>query len=103
MLRMVGVKMTVIKIMPVVVDMGKSAVFSGSAIMAVNMQIILMFFVGSIVMLVLMPMRGFKVMMMVGSMLFMVSIMLVFMMLMVLRGTRIMGAVPVMIMGVFIS
>jgi hypothetical protein len=103
MLRMVGVKMTVIKIMPVVVDMGKSAVFSGSAIMAVNMRIILMFFVGSIVMLVLMPMRGFKVMMMVGSMLFMVSIMLVFMMLMVLRGTRIMGAVPVMLMGVFIS
>jgi hypothetical protein len=100
MLRMVGVKMTVIKIMPVVVDMGKSAVFSGSAIMAVNMQIILMFFVGSIVMLVLMPMRGFKVMMMVGSMLFMVSIMLVFM---VLRRTRIMGAVPVMLMGVFIS
>jgi hypothetical protein len=100
---MVGVKMTVIKIMPVVVDMGKSAVFRDSAIMAVNMQIILMFFICSIVMLVLMPMRGFGVTMMIGSMLFMVSIMLVFMMLMVLRGTRIMGAVPVMIMGVFIS
>jgi hypothetical protein len=100
MLRMVGVKMTVIKIMPVVVDMGKSAVFSDSAIMAVNMQIILMLFICSIVMLVLMPMRGFGVTMMVRSMLFMVSIMLVFM---VLRRTRIMGAVPVMIMGVFIS
>ena len=95
--------MTVIKIMPVVVDMGKSAVFSDSAIMAVNMQIILMLFICSIVMLVLMPMRGFGVTVMIGSMLFMVSIMLVFMMLMVLRGTRIMGAVPVMIMGVFIS
>jgi hypothetical protein len=103
MLRMVGVKMTVIKIMPVIVDMGKSAVFSGSAIMAVDMQIILMFFICSIVMLVLMPMRGFGFTMMIGSMLFMVSIMLVFMMLMVLRGTRIMGAVPVMIMGVFTS
>jgi hypothetical protein len=100
MLRMVGVKMTVIKIMPVVVDMGKSAVFVHSVILAVDMQIILMLFIGSIVMLVLMPMRGFGVTMMVGSMLFMVSIMLVFM---VLMGTRIMGAVPVMIMGVFIS
>lgn len=92
--------MTVIKIMPVVVDMGKSAVFFHSVILAVDMQIILMLFIGSIVMLVLMPMRGFGVTMMVGSMLFMVSIMLVFM---VLMGTRIMGAVPVMLMGVFIS
>jgi hypothetical protein len=85
--------------MPVVVDMGKSAVFSDYAIMAVNMQITRMLFKCSIVMLVLMPMGGILVV----FMLFMVSIMLMFMMLMVLRGTRIMGAVPVMIMGVFIS
>jgi hypothetical protein len=48
-------------------------------------------------------MRGFGFTMMIGSMLFMVSIMLVFMMLMVLRGTRIMVAVPVMIMSRFIA
>lgn len=45
-------KMTVIKIMPVVVDMGKGAVFVLFAIMAVSMQITRMLFKCSIVMLV---------------------------------------------------
>jgi hypothetical protein len=98
-LRVMGVKMIVVKIMAVVVNVGKSAVFVLFAIMAVSMQITRMLFKCSIVMLVLMPMGGILVVIM----LFMVIIMLVFMMLMVLRGTRIMGAVPVMIMGVFIS
>lgn len=52
MLRVVGMKMTVIKIMPVVVDMGKGAVFVLFAIMAVSMQITRMLFKCSIVMLV---------------------------------------------------
>jgi len=51
-LRVVGMKMTVIKIMPVVVDMGKGAVFVLFAIMAVSMQITRMLFKCSIVMLV---------------------------------------------------
>jgi len=80
--------MTVIKIMAVVVNMSKSAVFVLFAIMAVSMQITRMLFKCSIVMLVLMPMGG---------------ILIVFMLFMVLRGTMVMGAVPVMIMCLLIA
>lgn len=93
--------MTVIKIMAVVVNMGKSAVFVLFAIMAVSMQITRVLFKCSIVMLVLMPMGGILVVIM----LFMVIIMVMAMMIVlwVLMGTMVMGAVPVMVMCLFIA
>jgi hypothetical protein len=95
---MVGVKMTVIKIMPVVVDMGKSAVLGRCVLMAVQMRISLMLFICGIVMLVLMSMGG----PLSVIMLFMVIIMAMAMMI-VLMGTLVMAAVPVMVMCLFIA
>ena len=91
--------MTVIKIMAVVVNMGKSAVFVLFAIMAVSMQITRMLFKCSIVMLVLMPMGGILVVFMLFMVIIMVmALMIVFMMLM---GISIMG--DLLVMGVFIA
>ena len=93
--------MIVVKIMAVVVNMGKSAVFVLFAIMAVSMQITRMLFKCRIVMLVLMPMGGILVVFMLFMVIIMVmALMIVFMMLM---GTMVMAAVPVMVMGVFIA
>jgi hypothetical protein len=79
-LRVVGVKMTVVKIMSVVVDMGESAVFVHSVIMAVNMQIILMLFICSSIMLVLMSMGD----LLTVIMLFLAIIMVMFIMVVAL-------------------
>jgi hypothetical protein len=93
---MVGVKMSVIKIMPVVVDMGKSAVLGRCVLMPVQMRISLMLFIYGIVMLVLMSMGG----PLSVIMLLMVIIMAMAMMI-VLMGTMVMAAVP--LMGLFIA
>lgn len=72
--------MTVIKIMPVVVDVGKSAVLGRCVLMAVQMRISLMLFICGIVMLVLMSMGD----LLTVIMLFLAIIMVMFIMVVAL-------------------